>query len=201
MIFDASYAWMIFDNNVHSSVVRVDRSCWSRLNGFGYQGKQTIIHPVTSQMPSVLPEGGDFRSLANREGETVFSLFAQGAESESRSSLIASIFEVDMQNRHRGCVDRWRSCHRVDNEVDAMRMPSNERCRRALAWLLTDGFPPWRRKKALQDMQVIRSKLMPRATSPQTRQIRGRPAVRFVRAIAESVVVWLDWQYVNCRQP
>ena len=42
------------------------------------------------------------------------------------------------------------------------------------------SFGACRRKNVLQDVQVMRSKLIPRATSPQTRQINGKPQLRFV---------------------
>ena len=45
---------------------------------------------------------------------------------------------------------------------------------------LTVRFVPCRRKNVLQDVQVMRSKLIPRATSSQTRQINGKPQLRFV---------------------
>lgn len=53
----------------------------------------------------------------------------------------------------------------------------------------TGLFVVCRRKNALQDMQDIRSKLMPRATSPQTRQIKGKPEVRLFNAITEKKLV------------
>ena len=57
------------------------------------------------------------------------------------------------------------------------------------AKVVTCGWRACRRKNALHDIQLITSKLIPRATSPHTWQISGKLHVRFVRTILE-VLIW-----------
>ena len=57
------------------------------------------------------------------------------------------------------------------------------------AEVVTCGCKACRRKNALHDIQLITSKLIPRATSPHIWQISGKLHVRFVKTILE-VLIW-----------
>lgn len=69
------------------------------------------------------------------------------------------------------------------NKTSNILKMSNEQTKKENVVFLTEIFAACRRKKALHDIQVIRSKLIPRATSPQTKQINGKPAVLLVKTI------------------
>ena len=57
---------------------------------------------------------------------------------------------------------------------------------------LTDGRVAFRRKKALHDTHVSTSKFIPRALSPQIRQIKGGRTVRLVTTSRLSMIVEND---------
>ena len=54
--------------------------------------------------------------------------------------------------------------------------------------IVTDNRSAFLRKKALQDMQVNTSKFMPRAISPQIRQIKGDRDIVFIGVSRSSAI-------------